>query len=130
MPGFFVRWLITAVGLLFTSWIIRGIFVDGVGAALIAALVLGILNALLRPLLLLLTLPVNLLTLGLFTLVINGAMLKLTSAVVSGFHVEGFWSAVIGALVLSVFSFAVTLFIADSGRVEYVYVGRTPPGIP
>ena len=124
MQGFFVRWLINALALAFTSWLVSGIWVDGVGPLFIAALVLGILNALLRPLLIVLTLPINLLTLGLFTFVINGAMLKLTSSVVTGFHVEGFWSAVIGALVMSLFSFLLNLFVADSGRVEYIYVER------
>ena len=125
MPGFLIRWAVNALGIAFTSWVIPGIWVDGVGPLLIAALVLGILNALVRPLLLILTLPINLLTLGLFTFVINGALLKLTANVVSGFHVEGFWWAVLGALVMSLFSFMLNLFIADTGRVEYIYIERT-----
>jgi len=112
------------LALAFTSWLIPGIWVDGFGPLLIAALVLGILNALLRPLLLILTLPINLLTLGLFTFIINGAMLKLTASMVGGFHVEGFWWAVIGALVMSFFSFMLSLFIADTGQVEYIYIER------
>ena len=64
------------------------------------------------------------LTLGLFTFIINGAMLKLTGDVVRGFSVHGFWSAVFGSLLLSVFSFAINLFINDAGHVEYIYVQR------
>lgn len=71
---------------------------------------------------LIVTLPINLLSLGIFTFVINGAMLELTAAVVAGFHVEGFWSAVIGALLLSCFSFLLNVFVADNGRIEYIYV--------
>jgi putative membrane protein len=78
----------------------------------------------LRPLVLVVTLPINLLTLGLFTFIINGAMLKLTSEVVRGFSVTGFWSAVIGALLLSAFSFMLNLFVNDAGRVQYLYVER------
>lgn len=124
MGGFLFRWAVGALALWLTSEVISGISVEGVASLLVAALVLGILNAVLRPLLLVVTFPINLLTLGLFTFVINGAMLKLTSGVVRGFHVEGFWSAVIGALLLSCFSFLLNLFIADSGRIEYIYVER------
>lgn len=97
---------------------------DGVTSLFFAAVVLGIFNAILRPLVLVITLPINLLTLGLFTWVINGLMLKLTSDVVRGFSVSGFWSAVIGALLLSAISFALNLFISDTGHIEYLYVER------
>ncbi len=122
--GFLIRWMINALALAFTSWLISGIWVDGAVPLFIAALVLGILNAILRPVLLILTLPINLLTLGLFTFVINGAMLSLTASLVPGFHVAGFWSAVIGALVMSIFSFILNVYVADTGRVEYIYVER------
>jgi len=125
MRGLLFRWLTTAVALWLTSLIVGGIEVDGVMPLLFAAVVLGIFNALLRPLVLLITIPINLLTLGLFTFVINGLMLKLTSDVVRGFSVRGFWSAVIGAVLLSAISFALNLFISDAGRVEYLYVDRT-----
>ena len=126
MPGVLFRWLINAFALWLTSNIIDGIRIEGVVPLFIAALVLGILNALLRPLLLIATIPINLITLGLFTFVINGAMLKLTAWLVSGFVVQGFWSAVIGALLLSLFSLILNLFVSDRGLIEYVYMDRRP----
>src|SRR5947209_19657818 len=105
MRGLMIRWVTTAFALWLTSLFVRGFEIDGVGALFFAAVVLGIFNAILRPLVLIVTFPINLLTLGLFTFVINGFMLKLTAAVVRGFSVTGFWSAIIAALLLSVFSF-------------------------
>ncbi len=104
MKHFLVRWILMAAAIMVAANLIDGIYVDGWGAVLIAALVLGIINAVIRPILILLTLPLNLLTLGLLTFVINGLMLKLVAAVVSGFEVVGIWPAVIGAVVLSVVS--------------------------
>lgn len=124
VPGLLIRWMITALALWLTSEVVGGISADSTLTLFVAALVLGILNAVIRPVLLILTLPINLVTLGLFTLIINGAMLKLAAWLVPGFHVEGFWAAVGGALLLSVFSFALNLFVSDRGRVEYVYVER------
>jgi putative membrane protein len=124
MRGLVLRWVVTAFALWLTSQLISGIEIHGVGAVFIAALVLGILNAFLRPLVLFLTFPINLLSLGLFTFVINGFMLWLTSQVVRGFAIHGFWSAVIGALLLSLISFALSVFVSDSGRIEYIYVER------
>jgi len=124
VPGLIIRWVTTACALWLTSLIVKGIEVDGIGALFFAAVVLGIFNAILRPLVLIITFPINLLTLGLFTFIINGLMLKLTSDVVRGFAVHGFWSAVIGALLLSLISFALNLFISDSGRIEYIELQR------
>ncbi len=124
MRGLVIRWITTAFALWLTSLIVNGIEVDGILPLFFAAVVFGVFNAILRPLVLVITFPINLLTLGLFTFVINGAMLKLTGEVVRGFSVHGFWSAVIGALLLSAISFALSLFISDTGRVEYLYVER------
>ncbi|HEX7408324.1 MAG TPA: phage holin family protein [Candidatus Binatia bacterium] len=124
MRGLIIRWVTTALALWLTSFIVKGIAIEGIGSLFFAAVVLGIFNAVLRPLVLLITFPINLVTLGLFTLVINGAMLKLTSEVVRGFSVTGFWSAVIGALLLSAISFALNLFVNDAGHVQYLYVER------
>ena len=124
MRGLIIRWVTTACALWLTSFVVQGIEIEGIGSLFFAAVVLGIFNAILRPLVLVLTFPINLVTLGLFTFVINGAMLKLTSEVVRGFSVTGFWSAVIGALLLSIISFALNLFINDAGRVQYLYVER------
>jgi putative membrane protein len=117
-----VRWLVSAVALYLTSLIVRGIEIHGLGALLFAAATIGILNAVVRPILFLLTLPINILTLGLFTLVINAGMLKLTSDVVRGFEVHGFWSALGGWLLLSIFTFTINLLIGETGRIEVVNV--------
>ena len=124
MRGLVIRWVTTAFALWITSLIVKGIEVDGIMPLFFAAVVFGVFNAILRPLVLVITFPINLLTLGLFTLIINGAMLKLTSDVVRGFAVHGFWSAVVGALLLSAISFALNLFINETGHVEYLYVER------
>ena len=125
MRGLVIRWVTTVVALWLTSLIVRGITIDGVLPLFFAAVVLGIFNAILRPLMLVITFPINLLTLGLFTFIINGAMLKLTADVVRGFSVEGFWPAVVGALLLSAISFALSLFVSDAGRIQYLYVERS-----
>lgn len=106
-----VRWLVNALALYLTAMLLPGITLTGLGATLIAALVLGIVNAIIRPILIILTIPLNFLTLGLLTFVINALMLLLTSAVVPGFEIRGFWSALIGAVVLSVISFVLSHLI-------------------
>ena len=99
-----LSWVLNALALLLVTWIVPGVHVDSFYSALIAALVLGIVNALLRPLLILLTLPITILTLGLFTLVINALLLWLVSTVVKGFTIDGFWAAFLASLVLWVMS--------------------------
>jgi len=122
MKGILIRWIINAVALILASRVIKGIEVDHVLAAFVAAAVLGVMNAVVRPILILLTLPITLLTLGLFILIINGFMLYVAGAVVRGFHVTGFWSSVFGALFLSVISWIANAFINDRGRIEYIEV--------
>lgn len=124
MRGFLLRWLLNAFALWITSSLLSGIQVAGMKPLLIAALVLGVLNAILRPILLILTIPFLLLSLGLFVFVLNGFLLLLTSSLVSGFYVSGFWSAFFGALLLSFVSFVLNLFLSDRGRIEYVHVER------
>jgi len=97
-------WLINALALLALPYVFPGVKVDSFGAALIAALALGLINALIRPLLILLTLPVTLLTLGLFIFVINGLLFWWVGSFVDGFHVSGFRSAVFGAIIYSLIS--------------------------
>ena len=104
MKHLIVKILINAAALMFTANLIDGIYVDGWGAVIIAAIILGIVNAIIRPLLVLFTLPLNVLTLGLLTFVINGLMLKLTAAVVGSFDVVGLWPAIVGSVILSVVS--------------------------
>jgi putative membrane protein len=97
-----VRWLLLAAALLFVAYLYPGVQVTSFGAALIAALVLGLLNALLRPILVLLTLPVTVLTLGLFLFVINALMFYFAASLLDGFHVTGFVAALIGSILYSV----------------------------
>jgi len=118
MRGVLLRWLVLTAAVLAASWLLDGIRVDGLLPAFLAAATLGILNAFLRPLLILLTLPINILTLGLFTFLINALMLKMVSAVIPGFTVHGFWTAVIGALIIGAVSWFLNIFIGGQGRLE------------
>ena len=97
-----VRWLLLAAALLLVANIYPGVQVASFGAAMIAALVLGLFNTLLRPILVLLTLPVTLLTLGLFLFVINALLFYFAASVIDGFHVAGFVAALIGSILYSV----------------------------
>jgi putative membrane protein len=108
---FLVKLGINALALLLAAQIFHKIWFDNRQATLIAALVLALVNIYLRPLVVILTLPINILTLGLFTLVINGMMLELVSWIIPAFHVEGFWTAVGGALVISIVSCLLNLFL-------------------
>lgn len=124
MKGLFIRWLVLTLSILAAAYLFEGIEVSSFFSAFFAAAVLGILNAFFRPVLLLLTLPINLLTLGLFTFVVNALMLMLTSSIISGFHVQGFWSAVFGSLVISVVSWLLTSVVNDEGRIEVIVLRR------
>lgn len=106
-----IVWLINTVALLALPYLMKSIQISGFWTALIAALVLGLVNALIRPVLVLLTLPVTLLTLGLFILVINGLMFWLVSKMVDGFYVSSFWTAVGGALLYSIISWALSTLL-------------------
>jgi putative membrane protein len=118
MKGVLLRWFVLTVAVLTACWLLDGIRVNGIFPALLAAALLGILNAVFRPILILLTLPVNILTLGLFTFVINALMLMIVSAVIPGFDIRGFWTAVLGALIISAASGLLNLFIGGKGKVE------------
>jgi len=120
MKGIFIRWLILTAAIMFASYVIDGIQVKGFFTALLAAAILGILNAFFRPILIILTLPINILSLGLFTFIINAMLLKMASGVISGFQVYGFWSAVFGSLLISLVSWALSSFINAQGRMEYI----------
>ena len=104
-------WICNALALLAVAYLLPGIHVDGFTSALIAALVLGLINALIRPLLILLTLPITVLTLGLFILIINGLLFWFAGSVLRGFEVSGFWVGVMGALLYSIFSSVFSLLI-------------------
>ncbi len=104
-------WILNALALLAVAYLLPGIHVDGFIGALLAALVLGLINALVRPLLILLTLPITVLTLGLFILVINGLLFWFAGSVLRGFEVSGFWVGVMGALLYSILSSVFSLLI-------------------
>ena len=104
MMGFVLRLVISAVGLWLASALVPGIRVDDLGSLALAALLLGVVNALVRPILIVLTLPFTIITLGLFLLVINAAMLGLVGLLLSGFHVQGFVPALLGSIVVSIVS--------------------------
>ncbi|MGK2945821.1 MAG: phage holin family protein [Desulfuromonadales bacterium] len=120
MTGLLLRWLILTVAIMVAAYLFSGIHVSGFGSALFAALILGILNAFFRPILFILTLPINVLTLGLFTFVINALLLMMTSGVIGGLVVDGFGSALFGSLIISLVSWLLSSFINDRGQVESI----------
>lgn len=106
--GFLVRVLLNGAAIVAAAWVVPGIYLAGVVPALVAGAILGVVNALVRPLLLLLTLPFTLLTLGLFIFVVNAICLALTAALVPGFDISGFAAAFFGALLVSIVSWALS----------------------
>jgi putative membrane protein len=109
MTRLILRWALNSIALFFVMKMVPGIQIDRFRDLLVATLVIGLLNAILRPIVLLLTLPVTILTLGLFTLVINGVMFYLAASLVNGFHVNGFGTAFVAALLFSLFSFILNM---------------------
>ncbi len=121
-----VKWLYLTAAVLITAALLDGIRADGFFSAFFAAAALGVLNLFFRPVLLILTLPINLITLGLFTLVINAAMLKLASGLIPGFHVTGFWTAVFGSLLISLANALLTRLIPiNRPKPEHPYIDLT-----
>jgi putative membrane protein len=118
--GFLVRVLVNALAIYVAAAVVPGVEITGVLAALVAGLVFGLVNAIVRPVLLVLTLPLTLLTLGLFLFVLNAFCFWLTSALVEGFDVHGFWAALFGALLVSVVSWGLTAFLSDRGQVAAI----------
>ena len=104
--SFLFHWLIRALAIVITAYLLPGVRLSGFFAALVTALVLGLINTFIKPLLLLLTLPLNILTLGLLTFVINAMLILLTSALVPGFAVAGFWWALLFSMVLAIINYA------------------------
>jgi len=118
---FVVRWAVTTIAVMVASAVIRGIRYDTVAALIGASLLLGILNAFVRPFLLIISVPLILLTLGLFIFVLNGLLLLLVPHVVVGFHVDSFWSAFWGAIVIGLVSWLLSAFFRGSdGRVHVI----------
>lgn len=124
MIGILVRILIIMAGLWVADAIVPGVHADGPGALLLAAIVLGIVNAIVRPLVVILTLPFTLLSLGGFLLVINAGMLGLVAWLLDGFRVDGFLPALFGSLVVSITAWAAASFVGPSGRYEVLVIER------
>jgi putative membrane protein len=122
MAGFLLRILVVALGLWLASVLVPGIEVRGAWTLLGAALLLGIVNAVVRPLAILITLPITVVTLGLFLLVVNAAMLALVAWVFDGFSIAGFWPAVFGAVIVGITGWLASWFIGPRGRLEVMVV--------
>lgn len=123
MKAFLLRVALNTLAIALASSIIPGVAVDGIVPALAAGLLLGVVNAVVRPLLVILTMPITIFTLGLFILVVNGLCFWFVAWLIDGFRVAGFWSAVLGALVVSILSWAVTTLVGD-GSVVVVHRRR------
>jgi putative membrane protein len=118
MVGFLLRAAIAALGLWVASEIFGGLVFESPAKLIVSALILGVVNAFVRPLAFILTLPLTVLTLGLFLLVLNAGMVSLVAWIVPGFEISGFWTAVGTALVVSLVSWAASSAIGSTGRVE------------
>jgi len=118
--GFLLRVVVNALAIMLAASIVPGISVDGLVPALVGGLLLGLVNAVVRPVLIILTLPITLVTLGLFLLVLNGLCFWLVASIVKDFYVAGFWSAFLGALIVSIVSWTMTALISDSGKVTVI----------
>lgn len=124
MRGVVVRLLIIMLGLLVASALVPGVNIEGLGNFILSAIMLGLVNVFVRPIAFLLTLPLTIVTLGLFLLVLNAAMFGLAAALLSGFYVSGFWAALFGALVVSITSTIASWTIGPDGRYEIYVVTR------
>lgn len=124
MPGFLLRLAISAAGLWLASEVVPGMAIEGVGTLLAAALLLGLVNALVRPVVILLTLPITLLTLGLFLWVVNAAMLALVAWLLADFQLSGLGAALLGSLIVSVTSWLASAAVGPRGRIEVLVVDR------
>jgi len=124
MSGFLIRLVIGAFALWVAEQLLDGIWIDGTLALFLAALLLGVVNAVVRPVFVLFTLPLTLLSLGLFLLVVNAVMLELVAALVPGMHIAGFGSAILGSIIISLVSWAASAWIGPSGKFEVLVVER------
>jgi putative membrane protein len=128
MPLILFRWLVTTLAILVVPHLVPGVSVEGFGTAPAAAAILGVLNALVRPALVFLTLPLTVLTLGLFILVINALLFEFAGYVVSGLHIETFWSALFGSLIVSLVSWVMNAALLPGTGGARVVVRRPGRG--
>jgi putative membrane protein len=124
MPGFLIRWAIVALGLWVADEVVDGIAIADTGTLILAAAMLGLVNAFVRPLFVLITFPLTIVTLGLFLLVVNAAMLGLVALLLDPFTVSGFGAALLGSIVVSLTSWFASWFVGPKGKVEVLVVRR------
>ncbi len=124
MQGFVLRWIIASLGLAVASLLLPGMEIRSIGTLLGAALLLGLVNALIRPIVILLTFPITIVTLGLFILLINAAMLGLVASLLDGFVLSGFLTALFGSIIVSITSWIAAMYIGPTGRVEVLIIRR------
>jgi len=124
MQGIIIRMLVTAAGLALAAWVVPGITVSGPGTLLLAALLMGIVNGFVRPVVIVLTLPLTLATFGIFLLVVNAGMFGLVAWMLSGFAVSGFLAALFGWIIVSVFAWLASWYIGPQGRYEVIVIER------
>ncbi|KRT69119.1 MAG: hypothetical protein XU15_C0013G0065 [candidate division NC10 bacterium CSP1-5] len=124
MPGLLIRMFISAMGLWIASELVPGMEITGMGTLVAAAFLLGIVNAVVRPLIVILTFPITIVTLGLFLLVINAAMLGLVAWLLDGFMLSGFFSAIAGSLVVSATGWFASWYIGPRGGFEILIIRR------
>jgi len=125
LAPFLIHWAITAISLWVASHLFRGIKFESTGALVVSALLLGLANAVVKPLLIVLTLPLTLVTLGLFLLVINALMILLVAALVKGFRVSGFWTALFASIFISILSVVIGSFVTSDAPAEKVQMPQT-----
>jgi len=125
LAPFLIHWAITAISLWVASHLFRGIKFESTGALVVSALLLGLANAVVKPLLIVLTLPLTLVTLGLFLLVINALMILLVAALVKGFRVSGFWTALFASIFISILSVVIGSFVTSDDPAEKVQMPQT-----
>ena len=124
MQGIVIRTLIYMLGLFLASRLLPGVSIVGTGSFILAALLLGLANAFIRPLMFVLTLPLTIVTLGLFIFVLNAAMFGLVAAILDNFQVAGFWSALLGAVIVSITSTVASWTIGPDGKYEVFVIRR------
>jgi len=124
MQGIILRTIIAMLGLFMASQLLPGVSIVGTGSFILAALLLGIVNGIVRPIAFILTLPLTIITLGLFLLVLNAAMFGLVAAMLDNFTVSGFWSAVFGSIIVSITSTVASWYIGPDGRYEVFVIRR------
>lgn len=124
MQGIFVRMAIAMLGLFLAAAIVDGVTIEGTGTFILAALLLGLVNGIIRPIAFFLTLPITIITLGLFLLVLNAGMFGLVAALLDKFTVSGFWAAIFGALIVSITSTISSWYIGPKGKYELFVIRR------